>query len=617
MTLRAKLLLAQAPLLLALAFLGALCLLAVSSIGGSAQHILRDNYRSVLAAQRMKETIERMDSGALFVIAGQREKGMQQAIASRKRFAAELQVEEENITERGEADAARRLHRLWEAYARSFDELTQLKDAEACRALYFHTLEPEFIAVKDAADEILGMNQDAMVRKSERAQATAQHLGQVAAAAVVAAFLLGILASTVLTARLLRPLSRLSQAAHRIGEGDLDARAEVKGRDELAQLAADFNTMAAHLKRYRSSSLGELLQVQHAAQSAIDSIPDPVLIFDTRGGILNVNQAAESLLHAEMEPGAAEPLGRMEPAVREILGRMRAHVLSGKGAYAPKDFTEAVSINAIDGEHYLLPRATPVRSEQGAVQGATVILQDVTRLRRFDELKNDLVATVAHEFRTPLTSLRMAVHLCLEGVVGPITEKQADLLHAAREDCVRLQGIIDDLLDLARLQAGRLEMRPLPVAVADLISRAVSEQQGVAQGRGVTLATQLLLTPDAEKIFVDPERLGLVFSNLISNAIRHTPKGGRVTVRAKESGATVRFEVEDSGEGIPAEYQRDLFTKFFRVPGSSSGGAGLGLSIAKEIVQAHDGAIGVESAPSQGSTFFFTLPRMAQAQEWR
>ena len=362
MTLRAKLLLAQAPLLAALAFLGVLCLVTVASIGSSAQHILRDNYRSVLATQRMKEAIERMDSGALFVIAGQREKGMQQAAASRKRFAAELQVEEDNITERGEADAARRLHRKWEDYTRSFDTLAGLAEMEAARTHYFGTLEPEFVAVKDAADEILGMNQDAMVRKSERAQATAQHLGQVAAAAVVAALLLGILASTVLTARLLRPLSRLSQATHRIGEGDLDARAEVKGRDELAQLAADFNTMAGHLKRYRTSSLGELLQVQHAAQSAIDSIPDPVLIFDTEGGLLNVNHAAETLLHAEMAPGAAEPISKMEPAVREVLTRMRAHVLSGKGAYAPKDFSEAVCIKVADGEHYLLPRATPVLS---------------------------------------------------------------------------------------------------------------------------------------------------------------------------------------------------------------------------------------------------------------
>src|SRR5262249_31904072 len=153
----------------------------------------------------------------------------------------------------------------------------------------------------------------------------------------LAAIFLGIVGSSLLTARLLRPLGHLSQAARRLGEGDLDARAEVKGQDELARLAADFNAMAAHIKRYRTSSLGELLQAQQAGQSAIDSLPDPVIIFDAAGGVLNINSEAESLLDAELLPGAADPLSQVEPAVRELLQRIRTHILSGKGAYAPKD----------------------------------------------------------------------------------------------------------------------------------------------------------------------------------------------------------------------------------------------------------------------------------------
>jgi signal transduction histidine kinase len=612
MTLRAKLLLAQLPLLVALVLLSALALSSVSSIGGSAQAILRENYRSVLATQRMKEAVERMDSGALFLIAGQRDKGLAQATPNRKRFETELRVEENNITERGEAELARTLRHHWEEYQRRFDELVAAPDSAAARDHYFQHAEPLFLRVKDAADEILALNQDAMMRKSEQARRMAQRLSQLAAGAALAAVLLGILISTILTARLLRPLARLSQAAGRIGQGDLEARAEVRGRDELARLAHDFNTMAAHLKRYQTSSLGELLQAQHAAQSAIDSIPDPVIVFDTAGGVLNVNTAAELLLGTEAEPGAQvpiEPLGRVEPAVREVIQSVRAHVLSGKGPYVPKEFSEAIAVQAPEGERYLLPRATPVYGEQGGIQGATVILQDVTKLRRFDELKNDLVATVAHEFRTPLTSLRMAVHLCLEEVVGPLTEKQADLLHAAREDCQPLQGIIDDLLDLARLSAGRIEMRKLPLSVANLIEESLAEQRSGAEQRRVNLTSEISpLAP--EKLHADRERLGLVFANLIGNAIRHTPEGGTVTVRVREAtpDSRLRFEVQDTGEGIPPEYQREIFHKFFRVPGRAGGGAGLGLSIAKEIVEAHGGEIGVQSQPGQGSTFFFTLP---------
>lgn len=609
LTLRGKLLLAQLPLLAALIVLSALALWTVKSLGSSTQNIIRENYRSVVAAQRMKEAVERMDSGALFTLAAQRERGLALAAQNRQLFEAELSLEEHNLTEPGEAEAARKLRDLWEDYKQRFAAFSRAPDPAAARALYFATLEPGGRSLKDAGDAILTMNQDAMARKSQHTQRTGQKFGAAAAGAAIAALVLALITSMVLTARLLRPLSRLSQAVHRIGEGDLDARAQVEGTDELARLGADFNNMADHLKRYRKSSLGELLTAQHAAQSAIDSLPDPVVIFGTRGAPTSVNRAAESLLFEDLGLHPAAALSHVPEAVREVLLRLQRHVLSGQGAWLPKDFGEAVSVKAPDGERYLLPRATPLLGEKGEVQGATIILQDVTRLRRFDELKNDLVATVAHEFRTPLTSLRMAVHLCLDGIVGPLTEKQSDLLHAAREDCERLQAIIDDLLDLARLQAGRVEMRKVVLSVPNLIENAVSELRSVAEQREVTLTAEVSpLAPD--KLFADPERLGLVFANLISNAIRHTPAAGSVTVRAREldGGTAIYFEVTDTGEGIPLKYQREIFQKFFRIPGTAGGAAGLGLSIAKEIVEAHGGELGVQSEPGRGSTFYFKLP---------
>jgi signal transduction histidine kinase len=299
--------------------------------------------------------------------------------------------------------------------------------------------------------------------------------------------------------------------------------------------------------------------------------------------------------------------------VRFVLERVRGHVLGGKGPYAPKGFEEAVCVPSTDGDHYFLPRATPVYAEQGGITGATVILQDVTRLRRFDELKNDLVATVAHEFRTPLTSLRMAIHLCLEEVAGPVTEKQADLLYAAREDCERLQAIVDELLDLARMQAGRVELQPLPTSATSLVEAAIDAHCSLAAGRDLQL--EALVHPDTGEVLVDRDRLQIVFANLLTNAIRHTPAGGRIEVRAKPTNGAVRFEVADTGEGIPREHRQQIFEKFYRVPGAASGSAGLGLSIAKEIVEAHGGEIGVESEIGRGSTFWFTLPLAATTEQ--
>ncbi|MDC0712067.1 ATP-binding protein [Stigmatella sp. ncwal1] len=605
MTLRGRLLLAQAPLALALVLVGVAAVATLARLGRAGQDILQDNYRSVLAMQRVNELLGGMDSAALFIIAGERQRGWEQQAAQRPVLEAELHVQEGNITEPGEFDSTGRLSQAWARYQQEYTAFLEQEGVEAGRERYFAALRPAYQEVKDAAANILNLNQDAMVRKSEALRRQSQRVNTVMVTAVLAAFLAGLFASTSLTHRALRPVSVLSQAVRRLGQGDLEARAVVAGTDEIAQLGRDFNTMAEHLQQYRQSSLGELLQAQAASQAAIDSLPDPVMVFGAGGALLNVNQAAEGVLRLSLETGG-EALVRVEPEVRDVLERVRTHVLGGKGAYQPQGYEEAVRVTAPEGDRWLLPRGSPVYGESGEVVGATVILQDVTRLRRFDELKNDLVATVAHEFRTPLTSLRMAIHLCAEGVVGPVTEKQADLLTAAREDCQRLQGIVDDLLDLSRLQSGRLVLDLRRVPAAELVEGALGVHRTAAEERGVRLSQEV--SPEAEEVEVDAERMQLVLSNLVGNGIRHTPTGGEVSVRVSREGARVRFEVKDTGEGIPPSEQARIFEKFYRVPGAPSGGAGLGLSIAQEVVQAHGGALGVTSAEGQGSTFGFTVP---------
>jgi signal transduction histidine kinase len=560
----------------------------------------------------MKEAIERMDSVALFIVAGEQQKGIEQAQRNRAVFEDELKVQEANITEAGEKEFTEKLRAAWENYQAKFDRLQKTTSSNEARQLYFSELETAFLQVKTAADEILAINQDAMVRKSDAVRRTAERMRTITILVALAALALGLFLSSLLTRRILQPLSALSEATHRIGEGNFDARAHVRGSDELAQLAHDFNAMAGRLGEYRKSSLGDLLQAHLSMQAAIDSLPDPVVIFGVGGDLQNVNHAAETLLGLSAESGVKEPLKRVQESVRVVLERVRSHVLSGRGAYAPRGFEDAVQLNTLMGDRFFLPRGAPVYETRGVVIGATVILQDVTRLRRFEELKNDLVATVAHEFRTPLTSLRMAVHLCTEQVAGPVTDKQAELLHAAREDCDRLQAMVDDLLDLSRIESGRVELFPLPTSVSHLVQSAIEEHRQEAVEAGLSLTVESPL-PEA-RVLADHERIGHVFSNLIVNAIRHTPKGGSVTLGAHPDDGSMRFTVTDTGKGIPQEYRERIFEKFFRVPDTEPRGTGLGLYIAREIVRGHEGDIGVESQPepAQGSVFWFTLRLVGQ-----
>jgi signal transduction histidine kinase len=386
----------------------------------------------------------------------------------------------------------------------------------------------------------------------------------------------------------------------------------VQGEDDIAQLAQEFNTMADHLERYRKSSLGELLQAQQSTQAAIDSLPDPVLMLDAAGNLEGTNEAARKVLGLDPEESGSSSLDKVDPTIRALIDRLRAHVVGGRGAYQPKGFEDSLHIGSARSEGIYLPRATPIYGEAGAVTGSALVFQDITRLFRFDELKSNLVATVAHEFRTPLTSLRMAIHLCTEEAVGALTHKQADLLFGAREDCERLQTIVDDLLNLSRLESGRIDLQKRRVEAQSLVDMAVDLHRAAAESQQMAIRAEVY--PGLPEAFADPDRLQLVFTNLLTNAIRYSHSGDEIVVRAlpghpdAATGTDIRFEVVDHGPGVPVEHQAALFEKFFRVPGSPAGGAGLGLFIARGIVQAHDGSIGVTSQPGQGSTFWFTIP---------
>jgi signal transduction histidine kinase len=534
-------------------------------------------------------------------------------------FERELAVEADNITEPGEGEAVDKMRSRWTEFKRVWSQFSANTDLASRKEFAFATLTPAFRNVKQTADEILDINQDAMILKSQRTEQRAARFERILTVAVILASVLGLLASVSLTTRLLRPLGVVSAAVRRFGQGDLQARARIQGQDDIAQLAQEFNTMADHLERYRKSSLGELLQAQQASQAAIDSLPDPVLMLDAAGNLQGTNAAARTILGIDPEESGSPSFERVDPGVRSLLDRVRAHVVGGRGAYSPKGFEEALRVPAPDGERIYVPRATPIYGENGSVAGAAVVLQDITRLFRFDELKNNLVATVAHEFRTPLTSLRMAIHLCTEEAVGPLTPQQGDLLFAAREDCERLQTIVDDLLNLSRLESGGIDLQKRRIEPQSLVDLAIDVHVSAAKSQQITLRSEVL--PGLAEAFADPDRLQLVFTNLISNALRYSPAGSEIVVRAlaepgpadaSEGTATgdshIRFEVHDQGPGIPVEHQEALFEKFFRVPGRQGGGAGLGLFIARGIVQAHGGRIGVSSEPGHGSIFWFTIP---------
>jgi len=243
--------------------------------------------------------------------------------------------------------------------------------------------------------------------------------------------------------------------------------------------------------------------------------------------------------------------------------------------------------------------------------GVAVILENVTRMLLLDDVKSNLIATVSHELKTPLTSVRMALYLLDEKTVGPLNDKQGELTAAAKEDADRLLRTLNDLLDLARLERGSAPLQVIEISPAELVASAERATRDAVHAGGFVLTTEV--APNLPTVPVDRQRIAYVFTNFITNATKYSPAGSAIKVGA-ETGKTragkpcVRFSVKDQGPGITPDQQEHIFERFYRVPGTNKSGAGLGLSIAREIVAAHGGEIGVISRPGDGSEFFFVIP---------
>ena len=248
-------------------------------------------------------------------------------------------------------------------------------------------------------------------------------------------------------------------------------------------------------------------------------------------------------------------------------------LFKGGPDYLPESLEKAIVVRVNDQEKFLLPRVIGMRDEGDRLFGAAVVLQDVTRFRLLDEVKSNLVSTVSHELKTPLTSVRMGLHLLLEERIGPLNAKQTELLLAAREESERLLRMINDLLDIAKLESGRADLLCENVEPRSLVGSAEVDMRPMVESRGMHLAIQV--APDLPSVFVDARQIGHVFSNLISNAAMHSKPGDENSHRSEACRTEAfRFSVTDHGPGIPIEHQARLFERFFRVPGVGSSWSG-------------------------------------------
>jgi NtrC-family two-component system sensor histidine kinase KinB len=611
-SLRSRILITLAALWILLAVVGGGGMFLLLQLGGHIGVILKENYNSVLYMEQLHEAVERIDSSFLIAIADRPHKGKKLYDANWPAFEKNLKSEQNNITLPGEEELVERLLTLSARYRREGDAFFSLNDPATMKRVYFgddndtSNLLQTFDRIKQTSVEIQRLNQNNMEEASANAQRTAaRSVLWFGGGLILAAILAGLLARHMLRT-VLEPIRDLRRAAHEIATGNLDQVLPASSGDELGELSQAFNTMARHLREFRQSQISKLLRAQRTSQATIDSFPDAILVLDAEGNVELANPAARSLLGVSPRVEGSGTSGIWTPPA--TLQQPLADALLGLKSYLPEGFDHILHVGANDSDRAVLPRILTIRDSEGALLGAAVLLQDVTGMQILDEMKSNLVATVSHELKTPLTGIRLVVHLLLEEMIGPLNPKQMELLLDARENCERLLRMVDSLLNLAHFEQGRRQLDFAPEAPRLLLQTAADTIQARAHDHGVEIVVDA--EPGLPAIAADGTRFQTALNNLLDNALNHTDRGGRVTLRAEKGhGETIVLSVADTGRGIPAEALPHVFEKFFRVPGQSpASGTGLGLAIVKEIVLAHGGTIACESVLGAGTTFRIALP---------
>jgi len=602
MNLRNKLLLSFLIFVAALVTLGVWSAWRLRELGGVSQRIISNNYDSVVAAQDMKESLERMDSAALFLLLGNRDRAMAQFNQHRARFDAAFERAAGNITEPGEPEIIESIRRDCDEYYRRFEAF--IADGERRRpGDYFRQLEPLFNKLRPECDRLLQLNQRAMAAKSEDAAGAAR--GEFLFTLLLAGALgvAGLALAVLLANGIMRPVRELTATAAKIAGGDLAAKARITSRDEIGILAAEFNRMAERIQQLRRSDLGRIIVAQQTTEAAIDSLFEPVLVTDGEGKVTRLNRAAESLFGARAEV-IGKPIAEITQDQRIAMAVSEA--LRAERPVASESVAAAIPISIDGSEQSFRLRTTPMRNEEGHLLGAVALLENITHLREIDRLKSEFVNTAAHHLQTPLVNLQMGLHCLITDAAGELTDKQKDILYACREDSELLEKLMRDLTDLSRIESGEAAPRLAPVKIEDVIRSAVGSFHLAADAKDQSLKTDI--APGLPLLSADAEQIKRVLDNLLSNAVRHTPRGGEIRITAAQRENYVSISVADTGHGIPPEYLTRLFNRFMSVPGAQSGGTGLGLAISKRLIEAHGGQINAQSQVGLGTTITFTLP---------
>lgn len=570
MKIKTKLTLALTVLFALIVMLAALAVRQVNLLADDTENILKANYQSLDYSRTMYKLLDNM---------AQEPKALE-------RFRESLDLQKSNITEVGEKELTTDLQEDFNAL---------LKDNSS----------PALLArLRTDINSIMKLNMDAIKRKSNIAGDTARN--SILWISITSSFclIIGFTLIINLPGYIANPIRDLTESIRQIAAKNYAQRLHFKGHDEFTVLAKSFNTMAQKLQEYSDTDLARVMMEKSRIETLINNLHDPVIGLDEKNRILFINEEALKISGLKKETTIGKPAADValhNDLLRSLLQQLTEAVKK----------QEPLKIYADSRESYFEKQLVPIsviptgEAEAKGI-GSFIILRNVTAYKELDVAKTSFIATVSHEFKTPIASMKMSLQLLENEQTGTLNDEQKSLITNIKDDTTRLLRTTGELLNITQVETGKANLQPEPCNVADIINGAVEANKIQATAKKIGITT--LIDNTLPNILADKEKATWILSNLISNAIRYSYENAPVTLSAERNGDMVLISVKDNGIGIEDNYLGRIFDKYFRVPGTEKEGTGLGLAISREFITAMGGSISVQSQFGQGSVFTVALP---------
>lgn len=506
-----------------------------------------------------------------------------------KKFEINLQNQENNISEIGEKETTEDLRNNFEVYKQKKSDSLILGE------------------IRKNIFTLMDLNMQAIQRKSEVAKETADKAVFWIALSGTMCFLIAFILLVNLPSNIANPIKQLSESIKQIASKNYSERVHLESHSEFGQLAKSFNTMAEKLEEYNNSNLAKLMMEKKRIETLINNMHDPVIGLDENLKVIFANEEAIKIIgstQTEIIGHNAQELAVTNDLVRMLIQDLK--MLESGNESKPKP----IKIYANNKEGYFEKETLhisikPTGEQLTQLIGHVIILRNITEYKELDFAKTNFIATVSHEFKTPISSIKMSVQLLENKQIGPLNMEQTNLLNSIKEDANRLLKFTGELLNMTQVESGNIQLTILPSDPKEILLFAIQATQTQADQKQIKF--EINCPDNIPKVQADPEKTTWVLTNLISNAIRYSYENSVIYLTVKQRDNKVEISVRDTGQGIAPQYKNKIFDRYFKVPGTKMEGTGLGLAISKEFIDAQGGNIKVESEYGLGSTFTISL----------